>query len=268
MFVPRSAGAESEPLWELGVGLVGISLPDYNGSDERSSRIFPMPYLIYRGGLFQADRDGLHFLSTDRFAFDVSVNATPPVSSADSGVREGMPDLLPSVEVGPMAKFVVLSNADKSRVLKIRLAWRAVIATDIRQWKAPGWVFSPDVALTLRAASTSASSREANISVGPLMASRGVHDYYYSVDDAHKTADRALYEARAGYAGLRATARVSWRFSNIWFSVFTRYDDLHGASFAQSPLVPAKYAFIVGTGFAVIFARSAKVDLSTFRPDK
>ena len=37
------------PLWELGLGVAALRLPDYRGSDQSSTYLLPLPYVVYRG---------------------------------------------------------------------------------------------------------------------------------------------------------------------------------------------------------------------------
>ncbi|MFZ1980807.1 MAG: hypothetical protein WAU61_05820, partial [Smithella sp.] len=47
--LPGSEICEEKPLWELGVGLGLLQMPDYRGSDENRLYVLPYPYVIYRG---------------------------------------------------------------------------------------------------------------------------------------------------------------------------------------------------------------------------
>ena len=47
-----------KPLWEFGLGVGGLNVPDYRGSDERRSILFPIPYFVYRGDRLFVDRRG------------------------------------------------------------------------------------------------------------------------------------------------------------------------------------------------------------------
>src|SRR5690606_40394337 len=50
------------PLWEAGLGVGALTLPDYRGSDERTNYVFPLPYFIYRGDFLRVDREGAQTL--------------------------------------------------------------------------------------------------------------------------------------------------------------------------------------------------------------
>ncbi|MGH9363054.1 MAG: hypothetical protein ACRD2T_14170, partial [Thermoanaerobaculia bacterium] len=39
------AAAEELPLWELGLGIGGFTLPDYRGSDQARGYVLPVPYV-------------------------------------------------------------------------------------------------------------------------------------------------------------------------------------------------------------------------------
>ena len=51
------AVAEQLPLWEAGVGVAGISFPDYRGTARHRNYLLPVPVFIYRGNIFQVDRE-------------------------------------------------------------------------------------------------------------------------------------------------------------------------------------------------------------------
>jgi len=86
---PGATGGELEtaaagPLWELGLGVAALQLPDYRGSDQSSNYLLPLPYVVYRGKWLRADRDGARALliETARAKLDVSVAASVPTRRA------------------------------------------------------------------------------------------------------------------------------------------------------------------------------------------
>jgi len=62
----------------------------------------PVPYFVYRGDIFKADRDGVRaeFINRKYAELNISVNATIPVASSDNRARQGMPNLRSTVEIG------------------------------------------------------------------------------------------------------------------------------------------------------------------------
>ncbi len=95
--------AEEHPLWELGVGVGAITLPDYRGSDESHTYVLPVPYFVYRGEHLKADRNGVRGMlyDSDKVDLNISISGTIPVHSKDNAARRGMADLKPAIEVGP-----------------------------------------------------------------------------------------------------------------------------------------------------------------------
>ena len=49
---------KKKPLWELGLFNSAMTFPHYRGSDEQMYYLLAIPYFIYRGEIFKADRDG------------------------------------------------------------------------------------------------------------------------------------------------------------------------------------------------------------------
>ena len=98
-WLPDGALCGEKPLWELGVGVAALRMPDYRGSDEYRYYLLPYPYFIYRGDILRVDRERIsgRIFETDRFLLDVSLNGSVPVKSSDNPDRQEMPDLVRSV---------------------------------------------------------------------------------------------------------------------------------------------------------------------------
>ncbi len=260
---PGDLPAADKPLWEAGMGMAVLSIPDYRGSDEQRSHVLPLPYLIYRGEVVKVDREGVHgrLFGTDRVKLELSLGAGPPVKSDDNEARRDMPDIDPTLEAGPELRIELDASGTRDRLLTLRLPVRAAIATDLSHWRYIGWVFTPHLnydALRLGA------GWNLGVAVGPLYASERNHDYYYEVAPQYAAATRPAYDARGGYSGSRLTVAISRRFPRYWIGAFARYDTLSNAVFEDSPLVRKKRSFMAGIGASWVFARSSR---TVWRPD-
>jgi outer membrane scaffolding protein for murein synthesis (MipA/OmpV family) len=73
-----SAAAADKPLWEFGLGVSAVTFPDYRGSERQRAYLLPLPYLVYRGEILKADRNGLRgvFFDSDRVEFNLSLSAS------------------------------------------------------------------------------------------------------------------------------------------------------------------------------------------------
>jgi outer membrane scaffolding protein for murein synthesis (MipA/OmpV family) len=251
--------AEPRPQWELGAGVTAFTLPDYRGSDERRGYLYPLPYFVYRGDKVRVDRQGLRgiFFESDRVQLDFSVNGTPPVDSSRNQARQGMPDLDPTLEIGPLITVTLLRDRDAGRQLDLRLPARAVIATDFSHASRAGWVFNPALALNLRPA-LGDGGWNLGFNSGPIFATSRYHAYYYGVDSQFATPQRPAYTARGGYSGWMALASLSRRFDKLWVGGFARYDLLNGAAFDDSPLVRRRSSWMAGFGIAWILTESER----------
>lgn len=249
--------ADQLPLWEFGLGAAGISFPDYRGSDERSQYVLPLPYFVYRGEFLKADRQRVRglFFKSNRAEMDVSLNGTVPVKSKNNRARRGMPDLDPTLELGPSLNLTAFESADKRQTLELRLPLRAVIASDFKHVTYEGLVFQPQLNLDTRHF-LGHTGLNLGLAVGPVFADRRYHHFIYGVDAPFATADRPAYQGRAGYAGTNFVAALSKRFPNYWVGGFVKYDTLRGAVFDDSPLLKSKNGFTAGVGIAWVFAES------------
>ena len=245
------------PLWELGLGVAGLRLPDYIGSDESGSYLLPLPYIVYRGTFLKADRDGARALlfSTQRVKVDVSVAGSTPARSSGNTARRGMPDLAGTLELGPNLN-VTLANSQKNRwKIDLRLPLRAAVSIE-RSPDFIGTTFSPNINLDLGGV---AGGWNLGLQTGPVFSDRKFHRYYYGVDAAYATPGRPAYAARGGYAGWRAVAATSRRFGNMWVGGFVRYNNLDGAAFEDSPLVRRTSGVTFGVGVSWVLATSSEL---------
>ena len=250
--VALPAAAEMQPLWEAGLGLSALTLPHYRGSDQNKSWLLPLPYFVYRGDIFRADRDGARavFVDSPRYDVDVSVGFSAPTRGDDNVARRGMPELAGALEVGPNLNLRLLEGAGWK--LEFRLPVHAVFTVQ-REPKAIGWRSLPDQLPIWRIADWNVGAQ-----IGMLAATRRYHDYIYGVDSRYATATRAAYDAPGGSGGWRLTSGVSRRFGNWWFGAFVRADSVAGATFEASPLVKRDHNLSAGVALSWVFAQSER----------
>jgi len=258
-----SAHAEQKPLWEAGLGIGAVTFPDYRGSDRTQTYVLPVPYFVYRGEFLKADRNGVRgrFFDSDRVELNVTMNASAPVDSRDNPARQGMPDLKPTVEIGPSLDLTLWRAGDRRAKLDLRLP----LVTGVTLEGSPrstGVSFTPRLNLDLQDPAGMAGWN-LGLVAGPVFGDRRQHEYFYSVAQQYATPDRHAYEARRGYAGAQFLVAVSKRYPSYWVGGFLRYDTLSGAVFNDSPLVKRSNYLAGGIAMAWIIGESSRmVDVS------
>lgn len=262
-FLPLSAQAELKPQWELGVGLAALDFPLYRGSEDRRSYLLPVPYVQYRGDILQIDRDrmrGLLFRS-GRVEMDISVNGSVPVNSSDSVARRDMPNLAPTLEIGPSLNVHLYFDERRQTNLDLRLPLRKVYAFNFPGVEQQGWLFHPQLALDFR--NVRQSGWNFGLVGGLLYSDQRYQQYFYDVAPQYATASRPAYSAGGGYAGAQFITSLSKRYSNYWVGAFVKWDDLNGAAFVDSPLVTRRQSFAVGVAVSwILFSSDKLVEVS------
>lgn len=231
---------------EAGLALVAQGAADYRGSSHYRPYALPLPYLLYRGPVFKADREGVRgdFWSGGRMEFNLSVDGSLNGNSDDNETRRGMPELESAVEFGPSLN-IRLSGENFQEGWSLRVPVRAVITFSGDGLDHIGNVFSPR--LSWRKPEFYAGWR-ASFAAGALFADRDHHAYFYDVAQPFVTETRPFYRSQGGYSGsfLRFTLYRPW---HQWrFGVSLRYDYLGGAVFSDSPLVETRHYGSVSFG--------------------
>jgi outer membrane scaffolding protein for murein synthesis (MipA/OmpV family) len=247
---PLFAAAADKPLWEAGFGAGGVNLPHYRGSNQSNAWLLPVPYFVYRGAILRADRDGARavLFDSDRVDFDVSLAASAPAKSTDDPARKDMPDLAPTLELGPKLNVNLVREPAWKIDFRMPLRWGTTLQGSPRSI---GWSLTPVLNLDWRP-----GSLNVGLQAGPLWGDRRQHAYFYDVAPEYATATRPAYRASGGYAGWQATLGLSRRWGDFWFGAFARTDSVAGAVFDSSPLVTSRRQWSYGLATAWVFATS------------
>ena len=259
LLVMPAGHAEMRPLWEIGAGLAVLNLPNYRGSDIRQTTVLPMPYLVYRGEVLRADRDGLRGLlfDSERLEINISLNGSLPVNSEDDPARQGMEDLDPAAELGPSVNYRLWQSADRTMRLDARAPVRTAVTVASRPEQI-GWLFSPNLLLEIRDPAGHAGWN-LGVQAGPYFNDRDYNAYFYGVRPAEAMAQRPAYDASGGYSGAQVMLTLSKRFPRWWVGGFLRVDTLAGSVIEDSPLVRRSDAVSAGLALSWVFKESRRL---------
>lgn len=249
--------AEPKPLWEIGLGTGALIFHDYRGADTVHAYPVPLPYLVYRGKFLRSDHNGLRgrLFDQERVELNISLNGTTPVRNDSS--RHGMPDLRPTVEIGPSLDVHLWKSADTLLRLDLRLPARAAFTVQASP-RLAGVFLAPHLNLDV-AQRRGDGGWKLGLLAGPLFATARYDQYFYSVAPQYAAPGRPAYDAHGGYAGTQLLGSLSRRYPRYWVGAYLRRDSLAGASFAASPLVKRESYWAGGVGIAWIIGRSSRL---------
>ena len=231
----------------------------YRGSNERRSFLLPIPYFVYRGETVQVNRErvrGLIF-KRDRAEMDISVNGSVPAQG--SVARQGMPDLDPTLEIGPSLNFHLLYSADKKNTF------------DLRMPAARGDRLQFQACATHRLAVPAATGS----GFSGYRPQRLEHRAGRRRDLFRSSLPRSIFTTwrrsmrRRRVRPIRWAADIPARSTSLsfskraqdghWIGGFMKWDNLNGAVFANSPLVKSRQYFTIGIAATWTFNRSDKM---------
>ena len=244
--------APTQPLWEVGAFGAAYSQQAYPGSDKQVNGAIALPYFIYRGKYFRADRNalGLRALKTPTVEVDIGLSGAFGSSSDDIDARRGMPDLGTLVEFGPRLKWD-LGPAMGG-------AWRAEFPLrgvfDLSDGAANrGVAFEP----ALFYERGSANGWRYSTGVSAVFANRKLADTFYGVAPRYATPGRPAYTAESGLVAWRLSLSASRQLAPDWrLFAYTRLQSVAGAANKASPLVRQTTGVTVGVGVAYTWAQS------------
>jgi outer membrane scaffolding protein for murein synthesis (MipA/OmpV family) len=239
---------EGKALWEFGLFNAAARIPDYRGSDEYQTYVLPLPYVIYRGRIIQADREGVRgiFFRTDRWESSFSAWGNPPVDE-DNDDRRGMPELDAIFEFGPAIRWYFLGR-DFPDSLYAQASIRAASSIDFGELDVGYEGIHGAVNLVY---DNTRLLRDLGIGFGANLgldvADDRFNGYFYDVDPAYATPDRPAFSAGGGYGGFSLAVNARKRLTkSLSFGVYSRWENSSGAAFEDSPLVGTENNFTIG----------------------
>ena len=243
-----SLAEEDNPVVEsltLGGGAVTFTRPDYRGSKDYSTLALPSPYVDYYSRKLELTREGLlvKLLDRDNLHLRISGSGTYPGDDTQDGVREGMPELLPTFGLGPSLDWDIATTDDVE--WKLRLPVRAVVASDFSRFDFIGWETSPNLYVR-RESSFGDYELSTAATLGPVFVTGKHHRYYYEVKPQFATPTRPAYNVSGGYSGTHLGLSTGLKKGKWFLGISAGYDFLDGATFDDSPLVETRHSFTVG----------------------
>lgn len=149
------------------------------------------------------------------------MNGSVPAKSKDTIARQGMPDLDPTLEIGPSLNARLYYSANKKANFDVRMSLRSVTATDFRHFQNVGGLFQPQLNLDVRDINDSGWNIE--LVGGLIFSSQRYHQYFYNVAPQHATtATRPAYTAGGGYAGTQFIFAFNKRQDKRWMARLSR----------------------------------------------
>jgi outer membrane protein len=235
---------------DLGIGAGVMSYPDYLGSDHANALYIPLPYISYVSEDLEIDGNGVkaELFDINNLSLRLSLSGSVPVKS--SGVRKGMYDLDPSVEIGPALVYTLYDKEGLS--LKIDAPIRAIISSDFKGLDYRGYIYDPKLSIEYNFG----DGYHFQLHTGGVFADSKYHNYIYGVKLKHSKKGRPYYKTDAGYSGYKTSMGIEKKFKNLWFGTFVRHYSLTGSIFRSSPLTVKNSAIYGGLFVAYLFDKS------------
>ena len=256
----HTVGGEQLPQWEFGLAAAALRVPAYPSSAATSERQFLVPWAVYRGDKVRLQDGGAKLIAIEnsRFTIDVSIAASLNANSQDAPLRQGMPDLDYLLELGPKIDYRLFDRQLESGQRR-RMSWstalRAAISTDFASVDSRGAVLGTQ--LRYRHSGLADGKASLSVSLSAAWASEKLLDYFYQVDQAFVTPDRAAFDAGAGFVGAGLRFGFSRQITPRWSAYLGVGAALHqGAKNRNSPLFERESNFSAFGGFSWEIKRS------------
>lgn len=256
---PEHEDDHTVPLWELGLVGGGGYLPDYPAASQNHWRGIGLPYAVYRGDFLQVGERGIVrglFLDLRQFEFDLSADASFPVNSSDNKARDGMDDLDTLFEIGPKLIYKFLPRGS-GQELDLSLATRAVLSTDLLNWRYQGFAVAPGLTYADERFSLLGGDLRLIATLEPQFGFGGLNKYFYEVDHKDARSNRPAYDADPGYIGTELTLGFGWSpFERVrlFGGIVPGY--YKGSANENSPLYRDDFNIAIGGGLRISLFQS------------
>jgi outer membrane protein len=167
-----------------------------------------------------------------------------------------MPDLRPSLEIGPSLDATLWRADDQRMKLDARFPLRGAVTVESSP-RYIGGQFYPHLNLDIHDPA-GLDGWNLGLAAGPVYTDARYNRYFYEVAPQYATASRPAYTPNGGYGGAQFLVAMSKRFPKFWIGGFARYDSLSGAAFESSPLVTSKRYVAGGIGISWILGESSR----------
>lgn len=249
------------PLWEFGLFNAAARIPHFRGSDEYEWYFLPLPYVIYRGDIIRANREGIRgiFYDSEHIETSISLYGNPPVSS-DNKAREGMPGLDAIFEVGPAIKWYIWGRHPVD-FLYLRLALRAAYSLNFDHGIDISYqgLRSGLNLIYFNQSSLEKYGLSYGLNTGIDFSNSKLHSYFYDVRQEHVRPNRPFYKSGSGYSGFSMAGALQKKLTDkLSLGFYSRWDNVSGAVYEDSPLVTSNNNFIFGTALIWKIAESKK----------
>lgn len=231
------------PFW--GVALGGGWIQDYPGAAQGRMRYLAIP--TYKSTYLTIDRqDGVRgdLLERHRYQLSISFSFMFPTDSADIPIRQGMPDLAWSFQMGPELRIELLHNS--FHTMYLRLPWRFVVNTDFYStFQYLDWNFAPG----FRNIFNFGKYGEITTRLEVDFAAESYNDLFYQVDTEYTTAQRPYFDAKAGIMEYIVGANYAYYdFFPMTLFIGANAYLVHHSRNIDSPLILKKtnYSFLGG----------------------
>ncbi len=243
----------SKTEWNMGIGLGVFDYHLYPGAKNTNRILLPAPYFTFRSAKFEIDRGIKGFLyHSKNMVLDISADFGLPVDSDDTLARKNMPDLDFMLQLGPSLELLLNDKNKNHFDVRFEIPLRVALVSDFRDVENIGYLLEPRISMNHRRLGKTGLSHKATL--GLKFATQDFHAYYYDVAAEFVTADRSEFTSAGGYGGSFVKYRISYKTSNFIYWAFARYQSLRGAEFVDSPLVVKDDYYLLGVGFAWVFA--------------
>ena len=252
--ISRNFNQKEKPIYELGAGTIGLSVPNYPGAKSSTFRTIPFPWVIYRGEFLKADEEGnrLQFLKNDHFEIGFSGGFNFPIDSDDNDARNGMPNTDALIGIGPGLIYRLPTMTNLQR-FTFGLGIRSNFAANSNgRLKEHGIIIEPNLRYWVKTSRVSPLTLFGSFSLS--LADQNYHSFFYDVESEYKTTDRDEYKSKAGIVDIAASLGLTVDLSKK-ASMFTglTYSNLTLSANKKSDLVESQHNIGYVIGFAWMF---------------
>ena len=245
---------EPLPLWDYGIALAYLRFPFYPASEQTKIWYLPAPTFQYRGEILRStQKEGTraYFLKSEKWSLELGGSGVAEVKSGETFVRQGMPDIPWSLQLGPKAVY------RDGEGTQFDFGLYQSIVTDFTRSKTNGAIYQAQISHAWFYPVKKSNART-SLYLGTWGATQEYFATYFDVRPEDAFNERPRYESRSGFLSYEFSLVQSFKYRKYSYFAYLSAERFELSANRTSPLHRTDQNLSMTVGITYVLGESER----------